>query len=351
MNATGSQGPREGAATAAAVRPIFVFGCARSGTSLLSRILNRHSNIAVPFECHVFNLYAPLLGLYGDLADPENRERLVMDVLSSYYFRHWVPPPDPQAILAEIRGSSLGDVFDAILSTWTRSVGKPRWGEKSPRHVEYWEELHRLYPNAQVVHIVRDGRDVALSLLRARFGPKTVFGAAEYWRDYLRRVEELKRITEAEDIFELRYEDLLRDPERCVRALCAFLDEPYSEELLRYYETDTPYPTDERNLRNLQRPIMRNNTDMWKSRLSASEVGVFEAIAGDMLDHYGYERRAPRAHLSRVRVAYLRWLQSPPRRLIAMARNRRGYVEAWIMLRIRLRLAVHRLIRMLASGG
>jgi hypothetical protein len=351
MNVSGSRGEDEaGSAAAAGVRPIFVFGCARSGTSLLSRILNRHPDIAVPFECHVFNLYAPLLRFYGDLGVRVNRERLVDDVLSSFYFRHWQPRPDPRAVLAAIRGDGLGNVFDAILTTWTRSVGKPRWGEKSPHHIEYWEQLHEIYPKAQVVHIVRDGRDVALSLLRARFGPKTVFAAAGYWRAYLLHVERMKQTTAARDVFELKYEDLVREPQQQVRDLCDFLGEPYSDELLRYYETGTPYPTDRDNLRNLQMPIMRDNAEKWKTRLSPSEIRIFEAVAGDMLERYGYERLAPEARLSRAHVAYLRWLQAPPRRLLAMLRNRRGYVEAWIMLRIRLRLALHYARAILASS-
>lgn len=343
--------PRQGEEdhAAAEARPIFVFGCSRSGTSLLSRILNHHPNIAVPFECHVFKIYAPLLRFYGDLGDPGNRERLVTDVLSNYYFRHWRPRPDRQAILAEISGESLGDVFDAILTTWARSVGKPRWGEKSPDHVKYWAQLREIYPNAQVIHIVRDGRDVAVSLLRARFGPKTIFKAAEYWRDYLLHAERLKRITDSRDVLELKYEDLVREPERQVRSLCDFLNEPYSDHLLRYYDTETLYPTDKRNMQNLQKPIMRDNTGKWKAVLSASEIGIFEAVAGEMLAHYGYERCAPRARLSRVRLGYLRWLQSPPRRLFAMMKNRRGYVEAWIMLRIRLRLAVHYAVKVVAT--
>lgn len=111
-----------------------MFGCGRSGTSLLSRILNHHPNIAVPFESHVFNTYFPLLRYYGDLENVRNRRRLVADILASYYFRHWKPEPD--------------------------------------------EQLRELYPNARVIHIVRDGRDVAVSLIGARFGPKTVFKAA-----------------------------------------------------------------------------------------------------------------------------------------------------------------------------
>lgn len=349
MSVPGSRRGGEGSSAAAEIRPIFVFGCARSGTSLLSRILNRHPDIAVPFESHVFNDYAPLLRFYGDLGEPGNRRRLVEDILSSYYFRHWHPRPDAEAVIAQIRGDALGDVFDAILTTWAHSVGKRRWGEKSPHHVEYWPELREIYPSAQVVHIVRDGRDVALSLLRARFGPKTVFKAAEYWRDYLLHVDRLKRITASEDVFELKYEDLIREPERRVQALCDFLDEAYSDELLRHREDDTPYPTDERNAQNLKKPILRDNAGRWKTELSASEIALFEAVAGDLLEHYGYERCAPQVRLSRARIAHARWLQSPPRRLLAMLKNRRGYVEAWIMLRIRVRLVVHQASRLLAS--
>jgi len=334
----GARRDEEPASTASFDRPIFIFGCGRSGTSLLSRILNRHPRIAIPFESHVLNTFMPLLERYGDLGDIRNLEQLVTDILSTYYFRHWQPPPDRNAILAAVRRPVFADVFDAIHTTWARAQGKARWGEKSPQHVEYWQVLRGMYPRAQVVHIVRDGRDVALSLLGARFGPKTAFMAAHYWRDYLLQVESVKREIDAADLFELTYEDLVRDPDTQVAALCSFLDEPYSETLLRYYETEERYPTDARNERNLLKPILSDNTGKWKDALSRSEVAAFEAVAGDMLTKYRYERHFPSARLSAARAWYLRWIQSPPRRLVAMAKNRRGYVETWILLRIRGRL-------------
>ena len=142
--------------------PIFIFGCPRSGTSLLSRLIGSHPRIAIPFESHLYNTFYPWLKYYGNLECLENRERLVDDILTTEVMRDWVPRPNRQNVISAISRYDFHGIVDSILWTWTQAQGKQRWGEKTPAHLFYWREILSAFPKMQVLHIVRDGRDVAL---------------------------------------------------------------------------------------------------------------------------------------------------------------------------------------------
>ena len=168
----------------------LIIGAQRSGTSLLTRILNQHPQLAVPPESHFFNTFVPLQRFYGDLNEEHNLNKLIDDVLTTPKISEWSSLPTPGQILARLHERNLGAVFVALLDSWAESQGKSIWGEKSPRHVFYWSEISESLPNIPAVHIVRDGRDVALGLIRARFGPKSVYAAGKRWKRWMAAIEE-----------------------------------------------------------------------------------------------------------------------------------------------------------------
>lgn len=318
--------------------PFFIFGCGRSGTSLLSRMLSQHQSIAVPLESHIFRSFSALEGYYGDLSRRKNRLRLIEDILSTQAIQAWQLEASSEEIERLVNSPDLGGVFDAIMESWTNLNDKKRWGEKTPRHVYHWDDIHGYYPNAKVVHIVRDGRDVALSFMDARFGPKTTYMGAHYWKQYLNKVQMLK--VSASDVLEVRYEDLLTDPRKTLGVVCEFLGEEFDEKMLSFYENKQPYATDKRNRVNLQQSLMVENAEKWRKRFGDLELQRFEAIAGDQLNKYGYElvSRNSSMQQSALEHAIQKYFISAPKRVIAMVKNVQGQREAWIMLLIRLRL-------------
>ncbi len=320
--------------------PIFIFGCPRSGTSLLSRLIGSHPRIAIPFESHLYNTFYPWLKYYGDLKLPKNRERLVDDILETEVMRDWSPRLNRQEVLAALSNYDFHGIVDGILRAWTHTQGKQRWGEKTPAHLFYWREIVAAFPKMQVLHIVRDGRDVALSWKKARFGPKHMYALAQQWVHHLKTAENLKAEIGDESFLEVRYEELLQRPEQTVRRICAFLHEEFSPQMLSFYKTDVAYPTDLNNQQNLSRPPLASNIDKWRLEMSAQQLHIFEAVAGSTLDKYGYTRQLSQARVSTLDVLRFRWLEHPPRKILAMVQNSKGHIDGLRRLKIYARLRV-----------
>jgi hypothetical protein len=318
--------------------PIFIFGSARSGTSLLSRIVGAHPRIAIPFESHLYNTFYPWLKYYGDLHIEKNRERLLDDILSTEVMRDWYPQPDRQHTLEAIEQFDFHGIVNSLMQEWTKAQGKQRWGEKTPWHIFYWREILDGFPKAKIIHIVRDGRDSSLSWKRARFGPKHIYPLAQRWSQYLSIVHELSTAVDAESFYEVRYEDLIADPERIAREICNFIGEEFSPEMLSFYSNNAPYPTDQQNQKNLTKPILPENTGKWRTAMTAREIRIFEAVAGSMLDRYGYERRAERPHISALEILQFKYIEHLPLKLLSMMKNRKGHIDGWRRLKIYLRL-------------
>jgi len=319
--------------------PVFIFGCGRSGTSLLSRMLNQHPRIAVPYESHLFNTFYGWLPLYGDLHDAKNLNRLLDDILSTDVMQDWDPGLSPDEIRARLTRHDFAGVFDAILSAYALKTGKARWGEKTPQHIYFWDQISEHFPEARVIHIVRDGRDVALSLLRARFGPKSIYGCAIYWNKYLLEVAKLKKIIPAQNIHQMYYEALLKNPEEELRQLCDFIEEDFFPDMLDFHKNKSRYKTDPQNQQNLMTPLLTDNNQKWRREMSERQLHVFESISGDFLQEYGYEcATGHSASLHPFCLCYYRFVETPFLKVIAMLKNRKGHRDALIRLGIYLRL-------------
>jgi hypothetical protein len=324
-------------------RPFFIFGSGRSGTSLLTRMLDSHPNLAVPYESHLYNRFYPLLRPSADLADPRTRARLVAEILRTEHLRDWTPPPSPAETLAAVTRHDFHGIVEGLMGAWTLRQGKSRWGEKTPHHTLWWRTILAGFPDLQVIHLIRDGRDVALSYKATPFGPKHVYHLARQWVQYLSAAEEAQAVLGKPAFLPVRYEDLVAEPERELRRICAFLGEEFTPAMLKFYRReDANYPTDRRNVANLRRPVLAGNTEKWRDGMTVRELRIFEAIAGRHLERYGYPRAMRDARISWWEALSCRYLEHPPRRALAMLNNRQGHRFALESLRLRLSLGLLR---------
>ena len=324
----------------AAAPPFFVVGSGRSGTTMLRLMLDAHPEVAVPPESHFVD---GLVRRWGELA-PNGRmdPRAVVRFAARRLEKMRIPLEEAEQRLATL--AKGGDpvppavAVDALFRIYAEGNGKTRWGDKTPGYVLDMPLLARTFREARFVHMIRDGRDVALSYLSQNFGPRNVPEAARFWDDRVRTGRRHGDRLGPQRYRELRYEDLVAEPEPVLRSLCAFLDLTFEPQMLAFHEEAKGQLTERLGRwRGLYQPVRSGMRD-WTTEMADRDVEVFEAIAGDMLSDLGYERKHPspstaaraRAFVAmRRRDAHAAWLwvvhhmPSPLRRARAEARRRR----------------------------
>ena len=304
--------------------PFFIFGCPRSGTSLLSTMLGTHPRLAIPYESHLYDSIYPIVQRYGDPCRQSVRTRLVSEILRTEHIRRWTPPPSLPETLEAIQRYDFHGIVEGVMRAWAQSQGKTRWGEKTPQHTLCWRTISAGFPGLQVIHLVRDGRDVALSYRTAFFGPKHIYPLARRWLEYLSAAEEARATLGDQAFLQVRYEDLVSDPELELRRICSFLGEEFVPSMLAFYQDNRTYHADQRNARNLRLPVMSHNSGRWRTEMTAREVRIFEALAGASLLRYAYPRALSEPRISGWEALSCRYLEHPPRRLSAMLKNRQA---------------------------
>lgn len=285
--------------------PFFIVGAQRSGTTLLRLMLNRHPEISVPFESGFITVFYRKLDRYGDLARRENATRLLRDIAEYPLEKFGRLIKDPDAILA-CPVASYADLVNAIFTVDAREKKKARWGDKTPSYVTDLEVLWALFPGCRIIHVVRDGRDVALSNQKIEWGIHSLPRAAEDWRWKTTLGHKVGAVLSGHYL-ELKFEDLVLQPEDTLQRVCAFLDVTFDPAMVSY-ETSA-----ENELPDIARQWHRNSVRapdpslvyMWKRRMSRTDRIIFEQVAGDALELFGYEsERLPITMASRAKNLY-----------------------------------------------
>jgi hypothetical protein len=288
----------------------FIVGRGRSGTTLLRAMLDSHPEMAVPDESH-FVVTMGLRRSHYERNAELDVNLFLSDLLDHFGFQRWDLPP--QVVAASFTASpptSLPDAFRRVFALYAHSQGKSRYGDKTPGYVMSMRLLADLLPDSRFVHVIRDGRNVALSYLEGGWGPETLAGNAVFWKRFVRHGRKEGRRLGVERYCEMRYEALLEDPESELRTLCRFLDLEFHDGMLRYFErADTLLvtPRDHETHRALHLPPTKGLRD-WRREMSRDQVVLFEALAGDLLGELGYERGTPNLPVRARLAARREWV-------------------------------------------
>ena len=309
---------------------IFLVGCPRSGTTMLRLMLDAHPSLAIPPESHFIPLVARVRSRY-EAGDAFDAERMARDVAKTLRFADWQLPPE--AVFAEIarsRPRDLAGAIEAFFVAYAGAHGKERWGDKTPGYSIEMPLIASLFPDARFVHLVRDGRNVALSLMEVPRPPRSFAEAAQVWATRIRVARRDAKALEG-SMLEIRYEDLVDDPETALKQICGHVELDWDEAMLEYHRGDPSAAVPERNWghhRNLAKPPTRGLRE-WRESMTRQDQELFEAIAGEELTALGYERRFPETTttartLALVNTAYdgIRHRMRAGRIRAAMMRNR-----------------------------
>jgi hypothetical protein len=269
-------------------------------------MLDSHPEVAIPLDTvGLWARYEDELAGYGDLENEGNLRRLVTDVLAEERIKLWEEPLELDELLEWRRRPGYPGVIEAFYLAYAARKGKSRWGDKDPGNMLRLDRVLGWFPEARIVHIIRDGRDACLSHLRQSFGHGELLPCAVDWREQVWWVRNIGRILGPDRYFELRYEDLVEHTDEVLRQLCDFLDLPYSEALHGYHERrDEMVPESKRELWPLlAEPPRRDNLYRWRTEMSEGRRVCFEKRAGDLLGDMEYETlpgRASGAYLSEL---------------------------------------------------
>jgi hypothetical protein len=273
--------------------PFFIVGNDRSGTTMLRLILDRGPDAAIPPESMFLTDFADFFER-GEPRDTGAATRFMHEVWNHPKVRLWQLAGEPPEIPP---GLSPADMYrfvvEAPFQAYAAKHGKPRWGDKTPHYVHHVDHLLVLWPRARFVVLVRDGRDVALSLRRMPFGPNNAWAAAPWWARGIRAGEAAQE-AHPDAVLTVRYEDLARRPTEHVPRICEFLGLHYSDDMLALEDADPSriVPDQASWFPTLFDGINTTAVARWEREMSLRDQRVFAAQAGAELARLGY-RVAP----------------------------------------------------------
>lgn len=321
------------AARGASDRPIFLLGCPRSGTTLLQLMLHSHPRIAIPPENRfLLETYRRRLD-FGSLRHPRNRAALARSITDRPQSKFADLGLDRDRVILEITNgpATLGSALGIVLRTFADRFDKPRWGDKRPAYYQDVGAIRRLFPRAQFVHIVRDGRDCIASLKRMPWWKQDVNAAIATWTEALDYGRRAARMLPADTWHELTYERLVTEPAAELRRLCAFLREDYDDAMTSPGRAAPEVVPNRKRWHLLTRQdVEQTRVGTWRSGLAPAELALIQKVAGNRLAAYGYAldgtvgAPAPAAVARYWKVHALRRLSHRKRHLRDRARDVRA---------------------------
>lgn len=270
--------------------PVFVLGCPRSGTTLLYHMLLSAGGFAVyRSESNVFNLLVPRFRGMRSAAD---RQELLDVWLRSKLFR--VSGLDAREISAKIMAECHGggDFLRILMQEVARQQGVGRWADCTPEHLLHMEEIKRQIPDALFIHIIRDGRDVALSYAKQGWSHPLPWDrhdrvgvAGLYWEWLVRQGREQGQRIGA-DYQEVRFEELIANPQETLSRLGLFINHDLDYDRIRCAgigSVSKPNSSFAGQSEGTFNPVAR-----WKTKMSPKQIADFEGLVGDSLLELGY---------------------------------------------------------------
>ena len=312
-----------------ATNPVFIVGCDRSGTTLLRLMLTQHPELHVLHETGFLDTLQPNQDLYGDFTEARQRWFFIRDLQTNaatsetYSFSAFdLTIQEAETALSQIAPTNYAGAARALFAAAAKKKNASRWGDKTPRYLLDLPWLAQAFPEAQFVHIIRDGRDVASSIHRAGWKPN-IRAAAQHWDARVSQGRKAGSNIPSSRYREVQYEVLVRDPEPTLQSLCKWLDLSFTRKMLAFHkESSSHLPNAHEELYQMtHRPIDPSRAQAWKRTLSSHEIADAEDVAGDLLSELGYELKGARIPL------WLRGLRALRERTATYTRTLRRKME------------------------
>lgn len=274
--------------------PIFIFGNRRSGTTLLRLMLTSHQNISIPPEGD----FLVQLGWKYDFRKLNRAliENFIDDLYEMQNIQDWEIERDSLSErLLESLPKSFPDLVDEIYQEYNRikfAGSKKRWGDKTTWYINYIPQIRKYFPDMKVIHIIRDVRAVVASYQKVPHLPNDVAEATMDWLWTAWKIDSARHLFSPAQWYQIRYEDLVEDPPTELKKICTFLDEPYQEGMLNYWQQNRENSLEpprhmDWKMKTLEK-VSTNPTDRWKKTLSEDEQALIVKNSRNVMLRYGY---------------------------------------------------------------
>ncbi|MGO9557835.1 MAG: sulfotransferase family protein [Acidimicrobiales bacterium] len=273
---------------AAATAPVFLVGCARSGTTLLQLMLDAHPSLTVTHEC----------SFVTDIAFDPQVGNWTLDEAVSRIFAHetfdrlQVDADTCVQVLDKCAPSTIAEVLRLLFATRAVSQDKCRWGNKTPSNVFHLERIAKLFPDSKLVHIIRDGRDSAASWATLRSQGSVglpLLPSALIWQQVVKRGRMAGEGMGGDRYLEVHFEQLIASTPDTLKLICDFIDLEFDTGMLTSHETAIDrLPAGMRSRHeNVSRPPTTGLRD-WKEGFSPRDIRAAEALLRRTLIEFGY---------------------------------------------------------------
>jgi hypothetical protein len=282
----------------------FIIGSPRSGTTLLRFMLDAHPLLAIPPETGFLPMRVPIW-----LSSHFQQKLFYYSLCQTHsaWNDFGLSRADLWQALNTLRPFSISDGLRTFYRLYADKFAKPYWGDKTPRYALHLDEIRRLLPEARFIHLIRDGRDAMISLRQQWFSPgDSINIQAKFWVKHVNtaRKDGLNHL----DYLEIRYENLILEPQIQIQRICNFLNLPFNPSMLDYQdharqrlqehqgrtnifglEWLSPTKRRQQQIRTTQALDLKL-IEQWRTVLNAQEQQQFWKIAGDLLTELGYSK-------------------------------------------------------------
>lgn len=272
--------------------PFFIVGVHRSGTTLLRFMLSSSPRIYIPPESDFIPRF---FGRHPH--GPLSRQqaiKILVTIFDAYRFvREWQGArPDWEAFVDSLPELTPALLLDTLYRRYAEQNDAVRWGDKTPIYSTYMDLIVEIFPDAQFIHVIRDGRDVALSMVD-KWGQQEfhidLYFAARDWVRRIRRARACGAQLGPDHYYELCYKHLVANPEQELRAVCDFLGEPYVPQMAQHYHLARQRIPADGFSAPVRQPTNTSRLERWRREMSAADQRMLQAVAGDLLHELSYE--------------------------------------------------------------
>lgn len=273
----------------------FLICSERSGSNLITKIFDAHPKICGPFPSHLMEWFSLNLYRYGNISKDYNWNILLKDLVEfmDKGFFKWRSNFNVEMVEKGVKKRSFKDIYKYIYETEAKANNKNILFVKNNCAYSYLAYITSCFKNAKYVYLVRDPRDMALVWKENAAAPGGIKEGAKKWKkDQSESIKAYGYLKDLDKIILIKFEDLLKNTEKEIRKICEFLEVDFTNKMFEFYKSDLVKENCQNRpgWQDLPKPIMHDNYNNYKTKLSDIEVKYIEAFCEEEMKFFNYEK-------------------------------------------------------------